>query len=356
MLKDLFNKYLKLVLPYILILFIVFLKGERFFLTPIYYIIYLFTFILIRENYQLSKYNKDIVLIFSIFYFYLSFILLANFVVRLTQDSRWIYVIYFYTDILLTWIILSISLYLLFYALNLPQYFGYHKSIVLMLFLSLILTILNFYPILVVPSQVDLQYIWPIYSKKVYYFKAMSIFSLLVFWIFYYKKYFVLSEYLNLIIFLFMLSNILDALYYIGIQFQFSFFKYGQYFTLLTTVLFLVVWYIRLKYLKSDLAKENERYLENFLYLNGLVRKPKESFLQYLFSILPLNLLFIFFVILLGGVFIFYLTNKSTESFFLMLNVVFIVLTVFGALLISFLSIKREWQNQFRAFQKSRKR
>ena len=349
------KKYRLLIAVYLTALFFFFLKGDRFLLTHFYLLLYLFTYIFIRENYYRSRYNRDIVLLFKIFYFYLTFVLLTNSLFKIVGNTRLSYLVYFYCDMGLTFFILFISLYLLFYALNLTRYYGYRKIILLALAVSLIFVIVNFLPLLI-PSHHSLNEIWPIYSKKVYYFKILSIFSLLIFWLFYYNKFIALSEYLNLVVFLFMLSNVLDALYYIGIYFKFSIFRYSQFFTLITNVLFIFVWYQRLRYLQTDLARENERYLENFLYLNGLVRKPKESFMKYILSFIPLNIVFFSLLGLMGVIFLFYITNRNTVNFYVMLNLVLIILSIMMALLFSFLSIKRDWQRQFRSLQRPKKR
>jgi len=252
MILSLTKKYLKLILFYIIVLIFIFFKGEKFLLSYVYYFIYLLTYILINENLKLSKYNRDIVLLFKIFYFYLAFILLIPFFLYTIMSSPFNNAAYFYADIILTSLILVVSLYLLFYALGFTQFLGYSKSLIVVFIICIAFSLLNFYSIVTLPDQLNLQEIWPIYSKKVYYFKSLSIFSLMIFWIFYYRKHFVLSEYLNLIIFFFMLSNILDALYYIGVRFQFSIFRYGQYFTLLINLLFVAVWFWRLRYLNKN--------------------------------------------------------------------------------------------------------
>ncbi len=173
---------------------------------------------------------------------------------------------------------------------------------------------------------------------------VLSILSLLVFWYRYYQKKIVLSEYLNVVIFIFMLSNIVETLHFVAFQLQFKIFIYGQIFNYILNLAMLYFWYVRWKYLESDLAKENERYLENFQYLNGLVSKPKVSTLKKVISFVSFNYILslgFFGIIFSIGLF---LIKKIT--FYLLLNTIFILITVLLALFFSFTSIKREWQNQ----------
>jgi hypothetical protein len=115
----------------------------------------------------------------------------------------------------------------------------------------------------------------------------------------------------------------------------------------------MILWYARWVYLNSDISQENERYLMNFQYLNGIVSKPHQTFIQIMIRKISSNTAI---AILLGIVFlslILYLIKKIT--FFLLLNTIFIMFIVILALFFSFRSVKRDWQNQVGFFLKHKK-
>lgn len=181
---------------------------------------------------------------------------------------------------------------------------------------------------------------------------VLVIFFLLIFWYRYFLKYVVLSEYLNSIVFLFTLSNLIEPLHYIAIQWNVENWIRSQSFSLILNVLMLFLWYARLKYLNSDISVDNERYLMNYQYLSGFVSKPRKSFLYIFTNKVTANSIF---SILLGIGFlslILFIIKKIT--FFLLLNTVFILIVVILALFFGIRSIKRDWQNQMAFFIKNR--
>ncbi|MFZ0389703.1 MAG: hypothetical protein WAN36_04515, partial [Calditrichia bacterium] len=112
--------------------------------------------------------------------------------------------------------------------------------------------------------------------------------------------------------------------------------------------------YMRLQYLKSDISKENERYLMNFQYLNGLISKPRKSMVQKFLPKISFQYFFaILFTIILILCVLFFI-KKIT--FYLLLNTIVILLAVIFAVFYSFSSIKRDWQNQFGFFLKKEKK
>lgn len=190
--------------------------------------------------------------------------------------------------------------------------------------------------------------LWGDYAVRNYIAVVLPIFALLIFWYRYYQKYFVVTEYLNTVIFIFTLSNIVETMHFIAFQWNAQVWYYGQIFYIVLNSLMLIVWYARLLYLNSDISTENERYLMNFQYLNGFVSKPKPGLVNRIvpfFSLTSLAAVFVRLTLILLGL---YVINKIT--FYLMLNTVFIVFAVALALFFSFSSIKRDWQNQVGIF------
>jgi hypothetical protein len=181
---------------------------------------------------------------------------------------------------------------------------------------------------------------------------VIVIFVLLIFWFQHYNKSVVLSEYLNSIIFLFTLSNLIEPLHYIALQWNIENWIRAQAFSLVLNILLMFFWYARLVYLNSEIAAENERYLMNYQYLGGFVSKPRKSYLQMFTNKVTTNSVF---SILLGLGFlslILFVIKKIT--LFLLLNTAFILIVVILALFFGIRSIKRDWQNQIGLFIKNK--
>ncbi len=302
---------------------------------------------LIWLNYKKSNLNKDIILLFLIFYIFLSFGL-GVFFNPLNFNSYDVYAkIYLFGDIVITFNILFISLYLFFYSVIRNKKL---KPLIILLSLSISFVVcfaffFNFFPSF---EQMKSQ-IGALYAERSYYVKVLSIFLLLVFWLSYYRKNFTLSEYLNLIIFFFMLYSVLDALYYIaGGVFDVNLFMYSLYITTIINLLTLYLWWKRLVYLYSPEAIENERYLENFEYLKGLVKKPRQGLAQKIFSVIPpgfVILTLVFVMLVLAGTYWYF---RSFSNFFITLNLMLILFAIASALVISVVAIKRDWKNQYK--------
>ncbi len=304
-------------------------------------ITYFLIFLLIRETIPHTKLNYFLVKLFYYFYGYLS---LGMSIIVFFRIYKFIFLpIYIISEILLKIFILVISIYLGLVSTKNQKEIPYHQ-IYLIVFLIVTIALINYSKFLQNPFILGTQEAWANFAVKNYTTMVLSILSLLVFWYRYYQKKIVLSEYLNVVIFIFMLSNIVETLHFVAFQLQFKIFIYGQIFNYILNLAMLYFWYVRWKYLESDLAKENERYLENFQYLNGLVSKPKVSTLKKVISFVSFNYILslgFFGIIFSIGLF---LIKKIT--FYLLLNTIFILITVLLALFFSFTSIKREWQNQ----------
>ncbi len=312
--------------------------NESSILTYINLYIYFLLFIVFHETLGKTKLNKDIIILFYVLYGYLT--IFTSFTILL-RDIRPIgFFSWLYYEIILKYIILVISIYI---ALSSFRFFmkNQNHKLLFSLFLGSLAIGLNYFQFIISPLSFN-GVNWAVSN---YVSMVISIIALLIFWIRYYKKQIILTEYLNLIVFLFTLSNISEALYFIAFQNGFSIFIDSQKFNFLLNSLMLAIWFGRLKYLQSEISIENERYLINFQYLNGLVSKPKQSILtQSILSIsshLIFGAIFTIIILILG----LYLINKIT--FYLLLNTIFVLIAVILALFFSFSSIKRDWHNQF---------
>ena len=316
-------------------------------------ILFSITTVIIWYNFKVSHLNKEIIFLFFLFYVFLAFGLGLVFN-PLNYKSFDLYAkIYLIGDISITYLILSVSLYLFFYAWkkNKKQVTSY---LFYSFFISAIIIIFLFSRF--IPAFQDAQsQLGAAYAERSYYVKVLSIFLLLVFWLSYYRKNFSLSEYINVIIFLFMLYSVLDALYYIaGGFFDVNLFMYSLYFSTVINLVSLYFWWKRLQYLYSPEAIENERYLENFEYLKGLIKKPRESLVRRIFTNIPPGFLLTFLAVILIATGIYYWKFKGFANLFVTLNVIIILFAIFSAIGISLIAIKQDWKNQYR-FIKERK-
>lgn len=352
MIKQILKKYSIWIIIYIVILSCFYAFGTKFLPTYLNYFLFFLAFILTIENYRNSNLNKDIVLIFKFFYFYNACILVliqGAYAINIRSMNL---ITFLYLDIGQTSMILMLSIYFFIIAINLKSQNSF-KLMIICGAIALVMTLINYYKFILVPESYYVKSMLELYAIKKYLFSLISIVFLLIFWIRYYNKFFVLSEYLNVIVFLFMLSNILDALHYIASKHYSQFFAYGLYISLVLNTFFIVFWYNRLKYLDSDVGKENEKYLSNYQLLEGIVNKPKQGIFQTIFVSISPNYLMLFFVLLLVGILSLYIAKFI--NLYLMINTVFTVITTLLAVFYSFSSIKRNWTNQFGFMLKNKK-
>ena len=352
MIKQILRKYSIWILAYIAILSCFYVFGTKILSTYLNYFLFFLAFILTIENYQNSNLNKDIVLIFKLFYFYNSCVLVliqGAYAINIRPMNL---VAFLYLDIGQTSMILMLSIYFFIIAINVKSQNSF-KLMIISGAIALVMTFINYYKFILVPESYYIESMQELYAIKKYLFSLISIVFLLIFWIRYYNRFFVLSEYLNVIIFLFMLSNILDTLHYVASQYYFQFFGYGLLISLILNTLFIVFWFNRLKYLNSEIGRENEKYLSNYQLLEGLVNKPKQGIFQTFFVSISPNYLMLFFVLLLVGILSLYVAKFI--NLYLMINTVFITVTTLLAVFYSFSSIKRNWTNQFGFMLKNKK-
>jgi len=344
MVKITLQKYGIWIVSYLVTLTYFYIFGVKILGSYFNFFLYFIAFILTAENYRNSNLNKDFILIFKYFYFYNSCILVLALGVRVINNSFLIWTSWLYADIGVSSMVLMVSIYLFILSLNIKGKSA-SKLIAFSIAITLVMTLINYYSFILTPESYSIESMKELYVIKKHLFNFISILLLLIFWIRYYNRVFILSEYLSIIAYLFMLSNILDALYYIAAQHHFQFFNYGLYTSLILNTLFIVFWYIRLEYLNSPLGKENEKYLSNYQLLHEFVNKPKGSLLQKVFTTVSPNLMVLFLVIIVFGIILLYLTKFI--NLYLMLNTIFIAVITILAIFYSFSSIKRNWNNQF---------
>ena len=352
MIRILFRKYWFFILIYLFYQGLLYINKINL-NNPITYfnfLLYFLTFLLIKDSLFRAKFNKNISNLFFLFYGYLSIVMSLSVLTRNIENYSIVFYVYF--DLIIKFLILLITIYLLLYSFKFYQN-KENKRILWTIIISALIIFVNYFKYIIDPFYLTAGNFWTDWTVKNYITIVFSIFMLLVFWYRYYQKYFVVSEYLNSIIFIFTLSNIIEALHFIAFQWNAQVWFKGQLFNFVLNILMLILWYMRLLYLNSDISAENERYLMNFQFLNGFISKPRKSLFTRLVPFLSIHnlagVVLGVIVLLLGLFFI----KKIT--FYLLLNTIVILLTVLFALFFSFSSLKRDWQNQIGILFKDKK-
>jgi hypothetical protein len=98
---------------------------------------------------------------------------------------------------------------------------------------------------------------------------------LLLFWYEFAKQKHNLSEYMANIIVVYTITIGMELVHIFLIENDIVIHNLGQYFTAILNILMLFIWLVRLNYLQSPQAKENEYYIKNYKILYGLVEKPR---------------------------------------------------------------------------------
>jgi hypothetical protein len=342
MLKNILKKYWIFIFIFIFFHAYSFVLGlnDESLLPYLNFIIYFLTFILIRETISKTALNKNIVYLFYLLFGYLSIVLPLSILFR--PSEFWMWVCYTYTHIALPLFIFIISIYLTLFSYQ--KWLNNNYKLLFACLLGCLVIGLNYSEFILDPLALSQEVNWSSFAVSNYSTMAISIIALLIFWIRYYQKYFVVSEYLNLVIFLFTLSNLAEALHFVSLQHEFKIFIDGQAISLILNTTMFIVWYMRLSYLYKEISLQNERFLKNFQFLNGLVSKPKKSFLNNLYISSAIPILFGSITVIILLILALYFINQIT--FYLFENTVFILIAVIFAIYYSLRSIKRDWHNQ----------
>ena len=334
-------------------LFLMYLYFKREFSSnPIPYLnisFYALTYFIIQDSLAKTRFNKEVVVLFMSLFLYLSILFSISKLIKFSEEQ--IVLEYILSELIIRFLLLTISIYLFIYA---------HKFIrtseLIKLFysvsLSLIIILANFNRYILFPNLINTNRGFSLWQNKNYSIMVICIILLLIFWYKYYHKIFVLSEYLNSIIFIFTLINLIEPVHYLAIQWKFDNWFKGQMINLILIILMMIFWYARLVYLNSEESIENERYLMNFQYLNGFVAKPHKNLLSNLFVKSTTSTILLTFLGITVITLLLYITKKLT--FFLLLNTFFISIIVLLALFFSINSIKKDWQNQISIFLKDK--
>lgn len=352
MLKLFFKKYWIYISVYILYQLILYLQGLNS-NNPIPYfnfVIYFISFLLIHAALEKTEFNILIVKLFYLFYGYLSIIVSLAVLTRHIHELY--FIVFFITEIILGLFLLVISLYLVFYSLR-AWNISDKSKIYLSILISIVITTVTYFSYFQDPTVIVNKNAWTNLLTKGNIPIVFSVLLMLVFWYRYFQKYCVVSEFLNSIIFLFTIFNMIQALNFIAFQWDIQIWFKSQIFNILVNLLMVIIWYARFVYLNTEISIENERFLINFQYLNGFIAKPRKSWFSKILPFLSVhNALVIFSFLSLTLVVLYFI---HTITFYLLLNTVFILLIMLFALYFSFSSLKRDWNNQLNLLTKMRK-
>lgn len=238
----------------------------------LYYLIACFSFL----NLRLSKLNRFLILLFLISSALLASITLYVFFSWTDSDLNTQHDYYYfniYINIVINSLLLFISTYLFFYIKKPYKKLRYHIltagsltalfsiSIYLSFFMSL--DAIDYFQYFNFINQSNNIIFW------------INFVILLLFWYEFAKQKHNLSEYIANILVIYTIIVGIELVHIFLIKNDILIHNFGQYFTAILNILMLFTWLVRLNYLQSPQAKENEYYIKNYKILYGLVEKPR---------------------------------------------------------------------------------
>lgn len=302
-------------------------------------------------NFKLSTYNRLLVGIFGVwitinalFSFATNFITESN----INNIQFWENVSFVSVNLLISMLSLFISIYLiLFVVIGIKQ----NSRIIRYAALGTVLaTVFILFPLTQSKTEIEYTDIF----KYLYLFSILSFSTLVVFWQQYSKFHFVLSEHMPTILTIFSAMVANEIFQDFSIKNDLIYHTIGMYFNLLLYITMLVVWLIRLEYLKSPIAKENEYYNENYNLVPEDYEKPRQSWLkisffnkkyrQYTISILSL--------LLVLGLSLFLFNHFEV---FIKLNILILIIALVASVIGTFVYWHRRWYQSVGILFKKRK-
>lgn len=181
------------------------------------------------------------------------------------------------------------------------------------------------------------------FYKSTYLINILNLSFLLVIWLYYNRGHFVLSDYVPSILSLYTLVVILE-IFHLFIFINHNLYINGLYFQALINFGFLLLWAIRIIYLRSPEAKENENYVLNYDLLQGFIEKPRtNNFNMFIMKFGKRNLMFIsFFLLLLIAVPVWI---SERQNFFVKFNILILTISLFVSIIYTLIYIQKRWYN-----------
>ncbi len=203
---------------------------------------------------------------------------------------------------------------------------------------ALIISSINYVPIFVTHEYLE-SYI-PLFTRD-YNLQILNFALLIIFWHQYTQTKVILSEYLSSILSVYTIIIGLEIFHSFSYQNDLIFHHFSQFFMILLYILVAALLLLRLIYLLSPESKVNEKYIENYELLKGVVNKPRKSFFIEFYSNLNRRTILIFtaIFIFLGAYLLFF--NKFI--IFIKLNVLFLIIAVIVSITLAIITWHKRW-------------
>jgi hypothetical protein len=142
---------------------------------------------------------------------------------------------------------------------------------------------------------------------------------------------------------LYTLAVILE-IFHLFIFINHNYYINGQYFNSLINIGFLLLWAIRVLYLRSPEAKENENYVLNYDLLQGFIEKPRiNNVNKFILKFGKRNLMIVSFALLLLIAIPVWISD--TQNFFVKFNILILTISLFVSIIYTLIYIQKRWYN-----------
>ena len=306
----------------------------------IYYINLNFHFIIASlawMNYRQSKVNREIVLIFCIYYSaYLSIVLLYIFTYTIFSELHY-YILYNIAYIYSLTYQLFITFYVFF--LSLSPYKEKRNYINLSIPTTLIISAVLYTPIFITGDYISIGY--PAVFQRSYYLSLINFSLLVVFWHQYTQSKLIFSEYLSSILSVYTVSIGLAILHAFSLENSIIFEYFAQYFESILFLIFTILWILRLNYLNEPESEENENYIQNYYMLHGFIEKPRKGLLVTFYSGINKTALIIGILVLIFlGVYLFFYNKFEV---FIRLNILILIIALIISAILAIVTWHKRW-------------
>jgi hypothetical protein len=177
-----------------------------------------------------------------------------------------------------------------------------------------------------------------------YFINLLILAFFLIIWFYYSKGYFVLSDYIPPILAVFTLVVIIEIYHYFLFSFTENYAEYmlSTFFNALINIGLLILWFMRVLYLRSDEAKENEHYVLNYDLLQGFVEKPSADIIKkIIIKMGKRNLIFVSIIVFL------FITipvlATETENVFIKFNILILTISMFLFIIFTLIYVQKRW-------------
>jgi len=262
----------------------------------LYFLIACFAFL----NLKHSKLNRFLISLFIVSSALLTTSTLYSFFAWPNYESDTGYDFYYfliYINIVVNSLYLFISTYLFVYILKPFKKYRYHflaaGSITFLVSFLIYYTFSSFF------NVIDYFVYFLNSTNNIIFWVNFVI--LLLFWYEFAKQKHNLSEYIANLVAIYTTMIGLELVHIFLTENDIIIHNLGQYFTAILNLLMLATWIIRLHYLQSPQAKENEYYIKNYKVLYGLVEKPRVGVFEQMYHKLNKRII-VGFLVLIGTI------------------------------------------------------